>query len=76
MIYLSTKTLQKTNDLPIYIHSIGYMKMNQMDIGETLKQENQRFWDLLILDTTLLNRLEDESVQIADAYIIEEIESI
>ncbi|QVL44870.1 MAG: hypothetical protein KFB94_06040 [Methylophilaceae bacterium] len=52
------------------------MKMNQMDIGETLKQENQRFWDLLILDTTLLNRLEDENVQIADAYIIEEIESI
>lgn len=51
------------------------MKIDDMDIYELLKEENQQFWDFLDLDSSMLNLSETEIALMHENYIVEEIET-
>lgn len=61
------------NNLSIDYTTVGYMKIDVMDIYELLQEENQQFWDFLELgriNPTIFMAEIDEN------YIVEEIEAI
>lgn len=61
------------NNLSIDYTTVGYMKIDVMDIYELLQEENQQFWDFLELGRINLTIF---MAEIDENYIVEEIEAI